>query len=401
MIVTSAMILNNSNNQHSLHKIGSQRMKPLLAKCRKLKWPVITMAILGAIGYGVYKKPPFEAIEGNELGIRTNLLTGNTSTYKTGSAFILPGINNFKRISLKDRVLQPGAIASANNNEALQSLEGLSIGANVIIRYNVDEEKLMTNHLALPDNDQKAVESAFYGIVYSIFSRYTVREIFSSKRDEITQQLESSLKPLLAHDGLTLKSIQLGSIDLPSDYRRGMDSLLAEELASEKMHYTIELQKKQLQAKELEAESNKQRQEIAAQAQARTQIIAAQAQEEAMKHIIPFKQRQIEQRKLEAEADTAARIQEAQGNAKARIIEADGEASARRKLAESDAYRIEQIGKANAAQMTKEGELISKHPGLIQKAMVDKLSDKIQVIIAPPSTSGFIGNNLLGNNSQD
>ncbi|AZS50931.1 prohibitin family protein [Entomomonas moraniae] len=376
-------------------------MKPLLSKCTKLKWPLITIAVLGAIGYGVYKKPPFTTVHSNELGIRTNLLTGNTTQFKQGSAIVIPGINSFKRISLKDRVLQPKAIASSASKEALQSLEGLSIGANVIIRYNVNETNLLNTYASIPDNDKQVVESAFYGIAYKIFSKYTVREIFSSKRDEITETLENSLKPLLAHDGLALKSIQLGSIDLPSDYRKGMDSLLAEELASEKMRYTIELQKKKLQAKELEAESEKQRREIAAQAEAKTQIIAAQAQEEAMKHIIPFKQRQIEQRKLEAEADTAARIQEAQGNAKARIIEADGEASARKKLAESDAYRIEQIGKANANQMAKEGELISKHPGLIQKAMVDKLSDKIQVIIAPPSTSGFVGDNLLGNGSRD
>ena len=36
-------------------------------------------------------------------------------------------------------------------------------------------------------------------------------------------------------------------------------------------------------------------------------------------------------------------------------------------------------------------------PGLIQKALADKLSDKIQVIIAPPpAQGGFIGANVLG-----
>ena len=47
--------------------------------------------------------------------------------------------------------------------------------------------------------------------------------------------------------------------------------------------------------------------------------------------------------------------------------------------------------------MEREGELISKNPLLIQKTMADKLSDKIQVIIAaPPAQGGFIGSNLLG-----
>ena len=55
------------------------------------------------------------------------------------------------------------------------------------------------------------------------------------------------------------------------------------------------------------------------------------------------------------------------------------------------------IGKVNAEQMALEGALITRHPLLIQKTMADRLSDKVQVIIAPPSTGGFIGNNLLGN----
>ena len=33
--------------------------------------------------------------------------------------------------------------------------------------------------------------------------------------------------------------------------------------------------------------------------------------------------------------------------------------------------------------------LIAKNPLLIQKTLADKLSDKIQVIIAPPQAGGF------------
>ena len=116
-----------------------------------------------------------------------------------------------------------------------------------------------------------------------------------------------------------------------------------------------------------------------------------------MKHVIPFKQKQIEQKKLEAEADKTSRIKIAEGSAEARRIEAGGEADSRRKLADAEAYRVEELGKVTSAQMARDGELISKHPLLIQKALADKLSDKIQVIIAPPpSDGGFIGAALLG-----
>jgi hypothetical protein len=78
-------------------------------------------------------------------------------------------------------------------------------------------------------------------------------------------------------------------------------------------------------------------------------------------------------------------------------LEAAGEADSRQKLADAEVYRLDKVGKTNSEQMSREGVLITKHPLLIQKAMVDKLSDKVQVIIAPPGTDGaFLGAGLMG-----
>ena len=38
--------------------------------------------------------------------------------------------------------------------------------------------------------------------------------------------------------------------------------------------------------------------------------------------------------------------------------------------------------------MAREGELISKHPLLVQKTLADKLGDKVRVIVAPTGTNG-------------
>jgi len=40
--------------------------------------------------------------------------------------------------------------------------------------------------------------------------------------------------------------------------------------------------------------------------------------------------------------------------------------------------------------------VITAHPLLIQKSLADKLSDKVQVIIAPPSSDGVITAVLAG-----
>ena len=348
--------------------------------------------------YALYRHPPLENIGRGEVGVRINRFTGDISEWREGNVLVLPGLHDIRVFALRDQTYQPEKIRRAEGAAPLQSVEGLSFGVDLSVRYALDAAKLRATSKTLPDNiSGEIVEPAVQGVIYKVFARYTVREIFSTKRVEIQQAIEKELTDKLAADGLVLRAVQMGKVDLPADYRRGMNGLLAEELATEKMRYTLELKDKRVKEIALDGEAEKVRREKAAEASAREQIIAAKGQEEAMKHVLPFKQRQIEQRQLEAEADKQSRIRVAEGSAQARRVEAGGEADARQKLADAEAYRVERVGKSNAEQMAREGALVTQHPLLIQKTLADKLSDKVQVIIAsPPADGGFIGANLIG-----
>ncbi len=371
----------------------------------KVKAPLISKAsirnisiigLVGATTFALYVHPPVQTIQRGEAGVRSNLLTGNAVQFREGSVFVMPGVYQLRKYSLKDQLYRPKK--SSAEDAPFQSVEGLSLGVDLTVRYAIDPSKLTSSLRGLPDNiNDEVVEPLVQGVMYKAFTRYTVKEIFSTKRGEIQQLIESELKPKLANDGLILHAVMIGKIDLPADYKRGMEKLLAEELESEKMRYTLELKEKYVKQSALESDAEKIRREKAAEAAGNEQVIAAKAQEEAMKHVLPFKQKQIEQRQLEAEASKISMIKTSEGNAQSRIIEAAGEADSRRKLADAEAYRQELVGKVSSAQLERDGALLSKHPLLIQKTMADKLSDKISVIIAPPpADGGFIGSALLG-----
>jgi regulator of protease activity HflC (stomatin/prohibitin superfamily) len=359
---------------------------------------VIALLVLGAGSYALATHPPIENVGRGEVGIRLNRFSGATTQSSEGAMIVIPMVHELRRYSLQDQTYHPERSSKANGEAPFQSAEGLSLGVDLTIRYALDPTKLVAISKSLPvDINADVVEPLVQGVIYKVFTRYTVREIFSTKRQELQDVIEAELKPLLAADGLVLRRVMMGNVDLPPDYRTGMDKLLAEELETEKMQYTLLLKEKQVKEAELLADADKIRREKAAEAAGNEQIIAAKAQEEAMKHVLPFKQKQIEQRKLEAEADKGSRIKVAEGTAEARRIEAAGEADSRHKLADAEAYRMELVGKVASTQLERDGELTSKHPLLIQKTLADKLSDKISVIIAPPpSDGGFIGATLLG-----
>jgi regulator of protease activity HflC (stomatin/prohibitin superfamily) len=358
---------------------------------------VLAVVSLAGAGLGIAALRPVRTIAPGEVGVRTNRLTGGVSTLHDGWAWDLPGIQELRLFPLRDQFYRPEKSARADGATPFQTVEGLSIGVDVSVRYALDPARVVTVAEELPaDVGRELVEPVVDGVLHRIFASATVREIFSTKRAEIQKQIEDELRPQLAPDGVILRSVFLGNVDLPAEYRAGLESLLSEELSSEKMRYTLELRDKEVKEAALEADADKVKREKAAEASGLEEIIAARSREEAMKHVLPFKQKEIEQKRLEAEAARVTRVKEAEGEAEARRIEAAGEADSRRKLAEAEAFRIDATGKAQSAQLERDSALIARNPLLIQKTLADKLSDKIQVIIAPPQAGGFFAGSLLG-----
>ena len=375
----------------------------VVGRLPRFRGRIIALSLLAIGGYAIYTHPPMQSVARGEVGMRLNQLTGGSTEVRDGAVLVIPGLHELRRFSLRDQIYRPTDSMSASGAAPFQSVEGLSLGVDISVRYALDPDRIAGMAKTLPEDiNGEIVEPVVQGMLYKTLARYTVREIFSSKRQEIQQLIEGELKPRLEADGIKLQTVTMGKVDLPPDYRSGMEKLLAEELATEKMRYTLELKDKQVKQTELEGQADKVRREKAAEAAGEEQIIAAKAQAEAMKHVLPFKQKQIEQRGLEAEAEKVARIKNAEASSQARQIEATGEAESRRKLADAEAYRNDRIGKIASEQLERDGALISKNPLLIQKTLADKLSDKISVIIAPPpADGGFIGASLLGASRQN
>ena len=358
---------------------------------------ILGLLAVGGLTAAFVIAKPIRSIAPGEAAVRVNKLTGGATVLDEGWALDLPLVHELRRYPLHDQVYRPADAAKASGAGAYQTNEGLTIGIDVTVRWALDPDRMSRAARLQPDQlGAELVQPTVDGLLHKTFASHTVREIFATQRGPIQKAIEDELAGQLAGEGVIVKAVAIGSVDLPAQYRAGLEALLSEELSADKMKYTLELKQQGIKQSELEAEADKVRREKAAEAAGQEQIIAAKAQAEAMEHVLPLKEKEIEQKRLEAEAAKVERIEQAQANAEARRIEAGGEADGRRKLAESDAYRLEVTGKATTEQMAREAEVIQKNPLMIQKTLADKLSDKIQVIIAPPQVGGFFANGLLG-----
>jgi len=343
------------------------------------------------LGLAVFLNPPLRSVLPGEIGVRVNRVTGAMAVVPEGPVLVAPLVHALHLYSLRDQVYRPVRSARAAGEAPFQSVEGLSIGMEMTVRYALDPDRISSIARRLPREVGKdLIEPVVDGVLYRTLSQFTVKEIFSEKRAELQRLVENELRDALAKDGVAVRSVFVGNVDLPPQYRQGMERLLAEELATQKMKYTLELKEKEVKETELTAEAHKVERQMQAEAEAQAQVIAAKGQAEAMKHVLPFKQKEIQQRKLEAAARKETRVRDAEADAEARKIESGAEADARKRLADADAYRLDVTGKAQSEQLARESRLIAENPLLIQKAFADKLSDKIQVIVASPDSAGSV-----------
>src|SRR5205085_10930676 len=113
---------------------------------------------------------------------------GATGQWRDGSILSVPGLHEVQVFTVRDRVYKPAQIASASGAAPVQSVEGLSVGVDMAVRYALDPARLAATARNLPaDVGSEIVEPAVQNGVYKVFACYTVRVIFSTKRVEIQQ----------------------------------------------------------------------------------------------------------------------------------------------------------------------------------------------------------------------
>jgi len=343
-------------------------------------------------------------------GVRISQISGTMpGTLYPGVHFITPLVDSVEIFDLRDRIFTAGLVgqdAKAAGEKAgmtmpsggmnVQSLEGLSIGLGVTVRYRLDPNKLASVQTHLPQPaDKQLVPAVVESAWRELAPRYTVREIFSSKREEVRSKAADQITRKLGADGIVVEEVMLSEIQLPEEYAKGLEGLLLKEQQDDQMAVDTDIQQKQVKIAELQAEAEEAQKVKGAEGDAQAKVVEAKGESDAMQYTLPLKEKQIEQSKLEAEARKEATIQNADADAQAKVIDSKAELERRNLLADAEANRIRVVSSANAERMKSEAQLLNSSPLLINKIVAERLSDKIQVVMVPSDGKFFFASDVF------
>jgi regulator of protease activity HflC (stomatin/prohibitin superfamily) len=325
-------------------------------------------------------------------------------TLYPGLHFVTPLIESVEMFDLRDHLFTAGLTSqdkksgSTKSVLSVQSREGLNIGLAVTVRYRLDPNKLSSVQARLPQPaDKELVPPVVASAWRELAPSYTVRDIFSTRREEVRAAAAATIARKLSADGIVVEEVMLSDIQLPEEYAKGLEGLLLKEQEDDQLGVVTDIQQKQVKIAELQAEAQARQKAKQAEGEAQARVIEAKGEADAMQYTLPLKQKQIEQSKLEAAARKEATIQNAQADAEAKVIDSKAELQRRNLLAEAEASRVRLMATANAERMTSEAELLNKSPLLINKIVAERLSDKIQVVMVPSDGKFFFANDVFKN----
>lgn len=340
-------------------------------------------------------------------GVRVSQTSGTLAgTLYPGVHFVVPLVEDVVLFDTRDQIFTTGTTedgkAAAGNVAGksqlldVQAKEGLTLGLAITVRYRLEPKKLDFIQSNLPRPVEKEIVPPTVASVWrELVPNYTVRDVFSAKREQVRQRAAGMITQKLAADGIVVKEVMLRDIQLPPEYAKGLETLLLKEQENDRMGVETELKQKQVRISELEAEANKVQQIKQAEGEAQVHVLQAKGEADAMQYTLPLKEKQIQQSRLEAEARKEATIQNAEAAAQAKVIDSKAETERRKLLAEAEADRIRVTAAADAERLKSEAAILKQNPLLINKIVAERLSDKLQIMMVPADGKFFFANDVL------
>jgi regulator of protease activity HflC (stomatin/prohibitin superfamily) len=187
-------------------------------------------------------------VDSGNRGIVFKTLSGGTSEEILGEGMhVIPIWNYVIAYDTRVHEMKEQLIVLSSN--------GLTLKVDASVRFRPVVEELFQLQTQIgPDYDQKVVAPIVRSEARKVFGRYQPEEIYSTKREEIEQQIYTEVTKALAGKHVVVEAVLVRDVDMPEDIKVAIQDKLAEEQASQKMKFTLDKERQEAQRKQIEAE---------------------------------------------------------------------------------------------------------------------------------------------------
>ncbi|RMF49040.1 MAG: hypothetical protein D6755_02925 [Anaerolineae bacterium] len=208
-----------------------------------------------------------------------------------GLRWIIPFFERVEFYSIsKQTYTMSGSVSEGqvqgNDSVAARTADGQEIFMDASVLFKVDPAKVVEVHI----NWQKRyaddlVRPLARGIIRDIVSQYRVDEVVSTRRLEMTAEIQAEMKRKLEENGLLLDDFILRNITFSPEYAASVEQKQIAEQQAQQAKFVVEQKKQEAEQARQVAQGKADAAVIAAKGQADARLIQAQAEAKALQLI--------------------------------------------------------------------------------------------------------------------
>lgn len=196
------------------------------------------------------------SIDSGYAGVRYSRISGTDINSTVGEGLVLhaPWIDIIRYDARVQEQLEDITALSSN---------GLQIGMDASIRWRPDATQLPLLHQEYgTDYYRKLVQPELRSAVREIVGRYTPEELYSTRRQELQDEVMSRVKQRVGEQYVQVDAVLIRNVILPEQIQRAIERKLTEEQEVERYFFTLQKDSLEAQRKKIEAEGQAEYQRI-------------------------------------------------------------------------------------------------------------------------------------------
>lgn len=268
--------------------VRSSRGQKVRATSTTIVILAIAAGVITIISWGVV------FIEPEERGVVISAV--NTQGYRPeplepGVNFIVPGMERVKLYSIARQTFTMSSVAqegpaTTDGSIAARTSDGQEVFVDASVIYQIDPQQVVKVHIDWQDRYQgELVRPLARGVIRDAISQYGVEEVYSLKREEMTNMLEEQMAEQMSENGLKLVSFILRNITFSPEYAASVEQKQIAEQQAQQARFVVDQRKQEAEQARQVAQGKADAAVIEAEGAAQARLIQAQAEAEALAKI--------------------------------------------------------------------------------------------------------------------
>lgn len=194
-------------------------------------------------------------IRQGEVGVKRTFGKYSDKTYTEGLRVFNPLTTIVVKVPVQTENLEVGL--------SLPSKEGLNIGAEISILYNVISEDVPDLLRNVGRNyERNVILPVFRSAIADVTARFYAKDMHTGQRGTIEGEIKKQMGTLLEGKGLIIEAVLIKSIQLPPNLARAIEEKLEAEQQALRMEFVLQEEKREAERKRIEAEGIRDAQNI-------------------------------------------------------------------------------------------------------------------------------------------